>query len=75
MLNVPSLVEIGPLVVENKTFKCHHCILIISLLFLLENGCGSLFERRVAFCKWFSGSGKRIEDVESLDRHTARKYS
>jgi hypothetical protein len=44
------LVEIGPLVIENKIAKRHQCTLIIALnISLLEDGRDSLFERRVAF--------------------------
>ena len=42
---MPSLVEIGPVVQENKIFQCRQCIFAISLLSPVGNGRGLLFEQ------------------------------
>ena len=42
---VPSLVEIGPLVLEKKIFKFCQCIFAIALLSPLGKGWGPLFEQ------------------------------
>ena len=44
---VPSLVEIGPVVLEKKFFKFHQCIFAISLLSPLEKGRGTSFEKNL----------------------------
>ena len=42
---VPSLVEIGPVVLEKKIFKVHQCIFAISLLSPVGKGHGPSFEQ------------------------------
>ena len=42
---VPSLVEIGRAVLEEKNFKFRQCIFVISWLSSLGKGCGPLFEQ------------------------------
>ena len=42
---MPSLVEIGPVVLKKKIFKVGQCILAISLFSSLGNGRGSSFEQ------------------------------
>ena len=74
---MPSLVEIGPVVLE-KIFRSCQIIFIISQLSPLWEGCGPSFEKTwiplsVKFgCNWPSGSGEEDDNVKSLqtDRRT-----
>ena len=69
---MPSLVEIGPEVLEKKIFKSCQFIFIIFLGSLLERACSFIATNLkplhpVLLCaNWSSGSGGEDENVKSL---------
>ena len=74
---VPSLVEIGPVVLEKKIFKFHQCIFAICVIISPWKRAGPFIwtnlnplHLRMLCAKfgwnWFSGSGEEDENVKSL---------
>ena len=76
-MRLPSLVEVGPVVLERKIFKFRQCILTILLLSPLGKGWGPTFEQNLnplyprMLCakfnrNWPCGFGEEDKNVKSL---------